>query len=191
MPNLCSVCYKCVADKNQIRELNAALKYLDKRKTPLEKNGWGKLWLGCLIKKLGGNWEEYDCRGVILSYGQCDDGSYMIDQDTAWTEQEEFRRFLEKRFPGMKVYYLEQEPGCENFYCNDVAGVYFPERFFLDSEEDQFYFHTIEEAAAKVSLIVGHEVNAVEDEVYDTITDYADSHEDVFYSFHSFLVIDD
>ena len=45
MPNWCDTIYKCVGDLKEVKELNKALKYIDKRKTTIEKmalenGGW-------------------------------------------------------------------------------------------------------------------------------------------------------
>ena len=65
MPNWASVTYECVGDPKDIRLLHDALKYIDKRKTTIVPNGFGKWWLGNLVTKLGGNWEQHPCRGDI------------------------------------------------------------------------------------------------------------------------------
>lgn len=49
MPNWCDCTYKCVGDLKDVRSLYKALKYIDKRKTSIIKNGfgnggWGILW---------------------------------------------------------------------------------------------------------------------------------------------------
>lgn len=60
-----------------------------------------------------------------------------------------------------KIYYIEEECGNEVFNTNDAEGLFFPDRFYLDSEDDQPepYFKTIKAAADAVALIVGHEVD--------------------------------
>ena len=50
-----------------------------------------------------------------------------------------------------KVYYREEEPGCDVYYTNDDTGNYFPERYFLDCYEEPQYWRTIEEAAKQTS----------------------------------------
>lgn len=75
---------------------------------------------------------------------------------------------------------------------NDSSGKYFPERFYLDSYDQQEYFETIEEAADYVAKIVGHKVEASVDAIDEALDDYVDKqdNEDVFYCFHEFTVID-
>lgn len=177
----------------EVKSLYNVLNYIDKRKTTILKNGFGKWWLGNLVHKLGGDWEKYRCRCEITDYSL--DGNVLtINQETACCEQEGVRQIIEEKFPSIKVYFMEEEPGCGVFYTNDASGSYFPERFFLDSYEDCEYFETIEDAAKYVSEIVGHKVEAGVNAVSQALDDYIEEHEednpDLFYSFHEFAVID-
>ena len=192
MPNWCDTIYKCVGDLKEVRSLYKKIKANDKRKTPRIKNGFGKLWLGCIIDALGEDWEKFRCRGEIIDY-QLDGNILTIYQDTAWCEQDGFRKCIEKKYPSIKVYYREEEPGCDVFYTNDVNGNYFPDRYFLDSYDKLLYYKTIEEAAKSVSGIVGHKVEPTVKDVDDALEYYLEEHEDedIFYSFHEFTVVDD
>ena len=194
MPNWCDTSYKCVGDPKEVRKLNSVLKYMEKRKTSILSNGFGKMWLGNLVYKLGGNWEELRCRGEITDFS-LDSNVLTINQQTAWCEQEGVRLIIEQTFPSIKVYYMEQESGCEVFCTNDASGEYFPERYFLDSFEDWEYFETLDEAAKFVSKIIGHEVEPSADAIDKALDNYVEEHEeeneDVFYSFHEFKVVED
>ena len=194
MPNWCDTTYKCVGDLKEVRSLYKTLKANDKRKRPRVKNGFGTMWLGCIIDALGEDWEQFRCRGAITDYGL--DGNVLtIYQYTAWCEQEGFRECIEKKFPSIKVYYLEEEPGCEVFYTNDANGEYFPYRYLLDNYEEPLYYATIEEAAESVSGIVGHKVKPDYNEIVQALDDYTEKQdekgEDEFFSFHEFEVVDD
>lgn len=194
MPNWCDTSYKCVGDPKEVRKLNSVLKYMEKRKTSILSNGFGKMWLGNLVYKLGGNWEELRCRGEITDFS-LDSNVLTINQQTAWCEQEGVRLIIEQTFPSIKVYYMEQESGCEVFCTNDASGEYFPERYFLDSFEDWEYFETLDEAAKFVSKIIGHEVEPSADAIDKALDNYVEEHEeeneDIFYSFHEFKVVED
>ena len=194
MPNWCDTTYKCVGDLKEVRALHKILKYIDRRKTTIVRNGFGKWWLGHLVTKLGGKWEDYRCRGEITGYSF--DGDVLeITQYTAWCEQEGVRRIIQEKFPGIKVYYREEEPGCEVYYTNDTTGDYFPETYFLDSYDEQRYFETIEEVAESVSEIVGCAVEATVNAIQEALEKYVEQKEnegeEVFYSLHEFQVIDD
>lgn len=194
MPNWCDTTYKCVGDPKEVRALHKVLKYIDRRKTTIVRNGFGKWWLGNLVTKLGGKWEDYCCRGEITGYS-FDGDILVISQYTAWCEQEGVRRIIQEKFPSIKVYYREEEPGCEVYYTNDTTGDYFPETYFLDSYDEQRYFDTIEDAAECVSGIVGCTVEATIDAIQEALEKYVEQKEnegeEVFYSLHEFKVIDD
>ena len=167
--------------------LHDALKYIDKRKTTIVPNGFGKWWLGNLVTRLGGNWEQYPCRGDITSYSLENETTLMIWQNTAWGEQEGVRRFIEEKFTSIKIYWQVEEPGCELYATNSFE--HFTERYLLDSYEEPLYFETIEEAAKCVSDIVGHPIEPSVETIDQALEDYLTEHEsdDTWYSFHEFI----
>lgn len=194
MPNWCNTIYKCVGEPSEVKKLKSLLKYMEKRKTSILPNDFGKMWLGNLVHKLCGNWEELRRRGKITDYSL--DGNVLtINQQTAWCEQEGVRDIIEKVYPSIKVYYQKQESGCEVFNTNDAFGEYFPERYFLDSYEDWEYFETLDDAAKCVSKIIGHDVEPSVDAIDKALDNYVEEHEenneDTFYSFHEFNVVND
>lgn len=192
MPNWCDCTYKCVGDLKEVRSLHKILKYIDKRKTTIVKNGFGKWWLGNLVTKLGGDWEKYRCRGEITYY-ELDDNILTICQNTAWCEQGGVREIIKQTFPSIKVYYREEEPGCDVYSTNDAEGRYFPERYYLDSDGgDSAYFRTVEEAANYVSEIIGKEVKPDKNAVGEALDEYMEEQddEDVRYYFHEFEIVE-
>ena len=58
MPNWCFTVYKCVGSPKEVRKLYDVIDSNCKRKEPRVKNGFGPLWLGCIIDELGGDWEQ-------------------------------------------------------------------------------------------------------------------------------------
>lgn len=194
MPNWCETTYKCVGDEEEIKSLHEILQKIDQRKEPKIPNGFGHLWLGELVTELGFNWEELRCRGEITGFELCE-GVLSIWQETAWCEQEGVRQAIEKKYPSVKVYYLEEEPGCEIYCTNDLEGTYFPDNYYLDTYDDPQYFETIEQAAKYVGGLVGHEVKENVGSIKKALDDYAEirqeNDEDVFYSFHEFQRIED
>lgn len=197
MSNTCFTTYKVVSEnKKDVTKLFKTIKRLDGRKTPLVKNGWydPKLWLGCLVKALGGDPNKVYCRGTITFY-EMEDDVLTLNTETAWAEMSETRHFIESCFPGMKIYYIEEESGCERFYTNDSEGIYFKDRYYLDGFDDSEYFETLEEAAKYVKEIVGHEVEADLKAIDKALSDYVEEHEeddpDCYYSFHEFKEVND
>lgn len=195
MSNTCFTTYKVTGKKKDVTKLFKTIKRLDGRKTPLVKNGWydPKLWLGCLVKALGGDPNKVYCRGTITFY-EMEDDILTLNTETAWAEMAETRHFIESCFPGMKVYYIEEESGCEIFNTNDSEGIYFKDRYYLDGFDDSEYFETLDEAAKYVKEIVGHDVEANVTAIDKALNDYMEAHEDdddCYYYFHEFSIVDD
>ena len=192
MANQSDVVYKCIGDPKEVRSLYKIINANDKRKTSRVKNGFGTLWIGNIIDALSEDWEKLRCRGEIIGY-HIENNLLTIYQSTAWCEQEGFRECIEKKFPSIKVYYREEEPGCDVYYTNDADRNYFPERYLLNNNDEPLYFNTIEEAAEYVSGIVNQKVEANMEAIEKALDNYEEEHEDddVYFSFHEFQVVDD
>lgn len=195
MSNICFTTYKVVGCKDNVNELYETIRDLDARKIPLVENEWyhPQLWLGCLVKALGGNPDEINCRGTITTYEMCDD-VLTISTETSWKEMSETRHFIETYFPNIKIYYLEEEEGCERFYTNDVNKLYFKERYYLEGFDDNRYFETITEVAEYVKQIVGHKIEATFNVVVNALETYVNDNEmdnDIYYNLHKFKVVND
>ena len=192
MANQSDVVYKCIGDPKEVRSLYKIINANDKRKTSRVKNGFGTLWIGNIIDALGEDQEKLRCRGEIIGY-HIENNLLTIYQSTAWCEQEGFRECIEKKFPSIKVYYREEEPGCDVYYTNDADRNYFPERYLLNNNDEPLYFNTIEEAAEYVSGIVNQKVEANMTAIEKALDEYEEENkdEDVYFSFHEFQVVDD
>lgn len=194
MPNWCDTTYKCTGDKKEIDYLYRSLQKLQSMPKPYLENGFGNMWLGCVIQYLGGNWEECRCRGEILDFQMRDD-VLVISQETAWCEQEGFREFLEQKYPSIKVYFREEESGCVVYYTNDTTGLYFPERYVLDGYDGTDYYKTLEDVIVRVREITGNTKLKTEDDVLLALDLFNEQHEDdeedCFYYLHKFDVGDD
>jgi hypothetical protein len=104
------------------------------------------------------------------------------------------RECIERKFPSIKVYYREEEPGCDVFYTNDADRIYFPERYFLDNYDEPLYYETIEEAAKYIGETIGKELTPDFAKIENAIDDYMDEHDnsdESWMSFHRFEVYDD
>ena len=192
MANQSDVVYKCIGDPKEVRSLYKIINANDKRKTSRVKNGFGTLWIGNIIDALGEDWEKLRCRGEIIGY-HIENNLLTIYQSTAWCEQEGFRECIEKKFPSIKVYYREEEPGCDVYYTNDADRNYFPERYLLNNNDEPLYFNTIEEAAEYVSGIVNQKVEANMTAIEQALDNFEEENEDddVYFSFHQIQVVDD
>ena len=187
------VTYYCEGTKEQLDELNSVLDYLQNLDKPFVDNHRGNLWLGCIVSKLGGKWEDVECRGEVLSFNYSGEALSMV-QDTDWYEQKGFRTFLEQRFPGLKIYSLEIEPMNGWGGTNDKEGIYFPYRYYISAFDDCYYFSSLEELAEKVSDIVGFEVEANFVTLSNVLDNFTEEHQDdekeCYYNLYEIVVVD-
>ena len=193
MPNWASTCYVMEAKPEQAKDLFDKIDSLSKMKGPLVENGFGKLWMGCLVNLLGGDWNKVYCRGEIISY-TFEDCHVSLSCETAWGEMPEFRHFIEQHYPGSKVYYCVEESGNCVYATNDAEELYFKDRYCLDFYDGLEYFETIEEAAKYIGERIGTELKPDFTEIDKAIDDYLEEHDDeeeAWMSFHQFEVLDD
>ena len=194
MPNWASTAYLFKAkDQEQARDLYNKIDSLTKMTEPLVPNGFGKLWMGCLVNLLGGDWDKVYCRGEIIDYNLTD-GHVSLSCETAWDEMPKFRHFIEQQYPGSKIYYQVSECGNEVYATNDMDGEYFPDRYCLDYYDGEEYFETIEKATKYIGEIIGKELKPDFAEIENAIEDYMEEHdnnEESWMSFHRFEVVDD
>lgn len=193
MPNWAEVTYACITnDEKEAKNLYNAIHNIDKRRNPLAKSDFGRLWLGCFVKQLGDDEKKLCCRGEITDYEyETLEGEYVvkIHQETAWGEQTDVRELIEKTFPSVKVLYIVEEPGCEIFVTNDEEGRFFPERFALDGSEDHEYFETIDEVISYLKKNKGIDITD-SDKIDEILDEYNELHEDddEYLYFHEFTV---
>ena len=189
MPNWCSTTYKIVGKHEEVTAIHDLLNTLKAKQTKPSSFVGINLWE--VVESLGGDLETISCRGNILSYKLSED-VLRIDQQTAWNECADFRHFLEKVYPHVKIFYQEEEPMEDIFYTNDHTGKYFPERYFLDAEnEEPAYFNSLEDTIKRIEDITGTRIKT-EDEMNEALDLYLEAHgDDVWYSLHKFEVVDD
>ena len=59
MPNWCDTSYKCVGDLKEVKSLHKVLKYMEKRKTSILSNGFGKMWLGNFFSRVSSSLYQF------------------------------------------------------------------------------------------------------------------------------------
>lgn len=116
-----------------------------------------------------------------------------------WSEEkwglQDFAELLEWNFPGIKVYWIVEEPGLEIYCTNDREGKYFPERYWVDTCIDNTYeseyFKTEEQVYKWLDKLTHGRVKCEED-VEKFNSDYEDSGTDDenFIYVHKFEVED-
>ena len=183
MPNWCATTYRVYGDEKQRKKLYSIIEELDKLPEPRVQNGFGNLWLGCIIDYLGGDWNEIACRGDITSYYKTKD-YIQIDMETAWRELHEFRHYVEKKLPGLKIYYIADEPGMCEYYTNDKDYSIFHTRYHLDFEDyDSEYFESLEDLAKWMNGIEDHRFSNVEptwESISAAFEQYQEKNDDVY-----------
>ena len=185
MPNWAYCSYRIVGKAEEVNELYSKLQQLENMQEPLVDNGFGNLWLGCLVTILGGNWNDIYCRGKIIDFS-LNDGILLIETETAWGEMNEVRHFIEKVYPALKIYYYEEECGCEIYQTNDRNGHFFSSRYIFDDQdgEGKEYFDNPKTLLAFASRAMGMKLKTIED-LNDAVSD-----SDCF-SFHEISVVND
>lgn len=145
MPNWCSTAYKIIGSKEEIADLYKKIGELNDMSEPFVENGFGKLWLGCLINYLGGDWNKVYCRGEIINLELSGDEMIQLETWTAWVDMHEVWDFVCEKYPTLEYYYLSEEPGCLHYVNSDMSGEYFPEQYIIESWEGETTYAETEE----------------------------------------------
>jgi len=188
MPNWCNTDYKIFGEKEELDKLYSIIEELAKLPEPRIPNGFGKLWLGCLIDALGGDWDDVYCRGEITDYRR-DEDCVVIATETAWAEMDLVRHFLEEKFPSFDIYYISEEGGMGEYYTNDKDGSIFHTRYAVDLEDyDYEYFETIEGAAEWINKAEGYDfhVEPTEESIRAAFDEFEEENEDRYVNFIKF-----
>lgn len=162
MPNWCNTSYRFEGNKEEIADLYKKLQSLDESPEPLVENGFGKLWLGCVVTLFGGDWNKIECRGEIDDVIELDSETNLcFTTTTAWVDKPEVWDFVLKNYPSITYYYLVEEPGCCYYITNDIDGKYFPDRFIVDQYDAETTYHATKETLLKdISERIGVELNS-------------------------------
>lgn len=179
MPNWCDTHYTLRGPKSDLEAIEKELNEMENNE-PRTPNGFGRLWLGELVDRLGGNSNECRCRGEVISWEYNAMGDLTITQETAWCEQEGVRHTIERKFPDVKVFYLAEECGNGIYVTNDVDEECYGEEYNVEicNGDDSYsrYYGCLEEVAEAISEC-GYEGGADYDEISKFISEYNDRKE--------------
>ena len=114
MPNICTTNYVIEGKKEELDALYQKMKELQGQN------------LGQLVKALGKNPEEMECRGEWTELVLEGDTLRMVFE-TAWTPCYEVTNLLKSVYPSFRIFYKAEEPDCEVYLKNDAECKYFPE----------------------------------------------------------------
>lgn len=188
MANMASVAYAIEGPKKTLEEILGAI-ILGME----DKHHWTE-WSAC--RKLGFTEEELDDKrlGGDIEETPCIEelGVLRLYAEERWGLQD-FEELLRQKFPDIKVYWVVEESGYEVYCTNDKEGKYFPERYWVDTAQDDIYqseYFKTEETMYKW-LYEKYGVKS-EEEVEAWNADYEDSGTDDenFIYIHKFTVMD-
>ena len=176
MPNWCYTSVVVDGKRKEVQSLFSKMNNLENRKKPLVDNSFGKNWLGCLVVKLGGDWEKIYCRG---SWSDLDwNGAILrFNTETAWGPMTEVFKFIKSVYPSLEIYWQAEEDGNGVFITNDTEGCYFRDRYRIEHDLDYEYFTTIEGVLGYVSGVIGKELKS-KAAMEAAINDWNDNTED-------------
>ena len=137
MANICTTNYVIEGKREELDALYQKMKELQGQD------------LGLLVKALGKNPDEMECRGEWTELVREDETLRMIFE-TAWTPCYEVTLLMKAVYPSLRIYYKAEEPGCEVYLKNDADGKYFPE---TESDGHPFDLMTEESEQEQVRLI--------------------------------------
>ena len=147
MANMASVAYAIEGSEKSLTEILGAICL-----AVCNSNNHWEEYQTCI--NLGFTVEElYDKRlgGEISDEPTLKNGVLRFYAEERWGLQD-FEELLIQKFPDIKVYWVVEEPGCEVYCTNDKEGKYFPERYWVDTAQDDIYdseYFSTEEAMYK------------------------------------------
>ena len=137
MANICTTNYVIEGKREELDALYQKMKELQGQD------------LGLLVKALGKNPDEMECRGEWTELVREDETLRMIFE-TAWTPCYEVTQLMKEKFPSLRIFYKAEEPGCEVYLKNDAEGKYFPE---TEADGHPFKLMTGEDENEQIRLI--------------------------------------
>lgn len=137
MANICTTNYVIEGKREELDALYQKMKELQGQD------------LGLLVKALGKNPDEMECRGEWTELVREDETLRMIFE-TAWTPCYEVTNLLKSVYPSLRIFYKAEEPGNEVYLKNDAEGKYFPE---TEADGHPFKLMTGEDENEQIRLI--------------------------------------
>lgn len=187
MPNWCNTDYKFVGHVDEIADLYKKLKELEDMPEPLVENGFGKLFLGCVVNHFGGDWNKIYCRGEIDYMELCGENMLQLSTMTAWGDMPEVWDFVFKNYPSIEYYYLAEEDGMEYYINSDTTGEYFPEKYYIYCNEGYSeYANDDEELFDYIASMTGSDPLKDFDQLNTVLEQYNKEHPEEEIYYHKF-----
>lgn len=166
-------------EKRELRSLYGKMKRLQERKKPLVENGfyYPQRWLGNLVKRLGGDYNEVYCRGTWDDLNLMKDHLYFFTE-TAWETPFDLLKLIQKVYPTLNAFFSAEGDDWVSYLTNDKEGRYFKSRYVIDMEPDIEYFNTIKEACNHLAANIGHPINYTWDALNNAAEEWNDNNPD-------------
>ncbi len=188
MPNWCSTSVKIVGEKDSIDKIHAVLDEMQNREDP-KTSDFGQMWLGELVKKLGGDIEKVYCRGWIDWY-ESNGEELSLTYESAWAPMYAVHNLIRERFPDVAVYYQCEEPGMIIYQTNSYD--YFPDRYYLWIEdEDSEYFDDLNDLISTIEDITGKKDLKTLADCKAAMEAYTEEHDNLGYTLEKFELVED
>lgn len=155
MPNWNTTDVMVDGPKDQIDRLYDIMHILEESEDHIQ-NYYGKRWYGRIVNALGEHWEDVCCRGSWDCLERVNDTTLKWWDETAWSPVTEVFEVIERHLPGVKVYWMCEEPGCELYRSNDVEHKYFDTKYILYYDEEYEYFDSDEALLGFVNELITH-----------------------------------
>jgi hypothetical protein len=132
MANMASVSYMIEGPKEVLEKINnAIIKAMD------DKKHWTE-WVACELLDIPIEKGKTRLGGLIEEEPSLGETTLEFYAEERWGLQD-FEELLRNKFPDIKVYWIVEECGCEVYCTNDKEGKYFPERYWVDTAQDDIY----------------------------------------------------
>lgn len=152
------------AELDEFESLLKRLESMEEKDFPVKDISWGSRWLGFLVNELGGDLDQYNCKGEWFGLERRSDDALALDINSAWWPPEDLMNLIADKWPSFNYYFYREEPGCEMFETNDVDGKYFPRRYRL------FGYIPIKNEEGEMEGVEFEEYPASEDDVINYVS---------------------
>lgn len=142
MPNWCNTSYVIYGEEKDVKKLYDLMRSLENADAPIVENGFGKTFLGCLVKAIGGDFEKVSCRGEWYGLEMNHDDEFTFDTTTAWAPMNDVFDLVMDKYPSLNYLYMAEEPGIGIYETNDEFGSHFSDRYIVEMNTPKGeYFH--------------------------------------------------
>lgn len=173
MPNWCTTDYVFAGEVDNAKRFYNDIQRVINTEHSFEWDGktfkGDSYWLGYVKEELLPELkeEEISCRGTIeylddIEIFYNDKVVVRLTTETAWCACSELMNKIADKYD-LQLFYYSEEPGSCIYETNDKEGIFFSQRYLIDSDECCDYYDDFEEFAQAFEDITGCKINCIED----------------------------